>query len=108
MSKKILVIGGTGAQGSRVAKALLASGYSIRVLSRDPDSQYVKEVFDEFNVELVKGQYDPTDCEQGLTNPGSWMDETAVEQALEGCYGAFVNTDSKQSQDTPVAYSRLP
>jgi uncharacterized protein YbjT (DUF2867 family) len=58
MSKKILVIGGTGAQGSRVAKALLASGYSIRVLSRDPDSQYVKDVFDEFNVELVKGQYE--------------------------------------------------
>jgi hypothetical protein len=36
------------------------------------------------------------------------MNETAVEQALEGCYGAFVNTDSKQSQDALVAYSRLP
>ena len=57
---------------------------------------------------LSKVSVNPTDREQGLTNSGSWMDETAVEQALEGCYGAFVNTDSKQSQDAPVAYSRLP
>lgn len=57
---------------------------------------------------LSKVIMNPTDREQARTNPGSWMDETAVEQVLEGCDGAFVNTDSKQCQDVPVAYLRLP
>ena len=35
---RILVIGGTGAQGFAVLQALLTAGYSIRVLSRNPDS----------------------------------------------------------------------
>ena len=47
MSKKILVVGGTGAQGSRVVSSLLASksNFSVRFLSRDPESDYVKNFF---------------------------------------------------------------
>lgn len=58
MSKRILVIGGTGAQGSRVVSSLLASKskFSVRVLSRDPESDYVKNLFSGLKVELVKGQ----------------------------------------------------
>jgi uncharacterized protein YbjT (DUF2867 family) len=58
MSRKVLVIGGTGAQGSRVVRSLLASdsNFSVRVLSRDPEIEYVKNVFAGLTVELVKGE----------------------------------------------------
>lgn len=78
--KRILVIGGTGAQGFAVSQALLKAGYSIRVLSRNPDSPSVKAKFAPYlDVELFKG---------------SFMDFDAVEAALQGCYGVYVNTDS--------------
>lgn len=64
MSKRlILVIGGTGAQGIAVIDKLLApsengspSPYSIRVLTRDPESRRAKELAAK-GVELVKGTF---------------------------------------------------
>lgn len=78
--KKILVIGGTGAQGVAVIGALLQAGtFSVRVLSRNPDSEHVKATFQNYpDVEFYKG---------------SFMDFDAVGQALQGCYGVFINTD---------------
>ncbi|CAF1103937.1 unnamed protein product [Didymodactylos carnosus] len=83
--KIILVIGGTGAQGSAVIRQLLApkakqiSPYTIRLLTRDPTSRKVKEEFDELDdVEVVKGNF---------------MDFDSVLKALQGVYGVFVNTD---------------
>ncbi|QYT02280.1 NAD-P-binding protein [Trichoderma simmonsii] len=79
--KRILVIGGTGAQGFAVVKALVEAKdpFTVRVLSRNPDSEGVKETFKDYpQVELVKG---------------SFMDFDSVERALQNCYGVFVNTD---------------
>lgn len=79
-SKRILVIGGTGAQGFAVVRALLAASpsYTVRVLSRNPESENTQKKFVGTDVELVKG---------------SFMDFDSVERALQGCYGVFVNTD---------------
>jgi len=78
--KRILVIGGTGAQGFAVVKALLSSPtkFSVRVLSRNPNADSVKTAFAGLDVEFVQG---------------SFMDFEAVERALQDCYGVFVNTD---------------
>lgn len=47
-TKKILVIGGTGAQGFAVVKALLSSpDFSVRVLARNPSSPNVVEAFND-------------------------------------------------------------
>ncbi|KAM0255380.1 hypothetical protein ACHAQJ_005822 [Trichoderma viride] len=79
--KRILVIGGTGAQGFAVVKALVEAKepFIVRVLSRNPDSEYVRKAFKNFpQVEFFKG---------------SFMDFDSVERALQDCYGVFVNTD---------------
>lgn len=80
VSKIILVIGGTGAQGFAVVKALLAkpNAYSVRVLSRNPHAQSVRETFAGLPVEFVQG---------------SFMDFDSVRLALQDCYGVYVNTD---------------
>ncbi|KAH8897144.1 NAD(P)-binding protein [Thozetella sp. PMI_491] len=79
--KRILVIGGTGAQGFAVVKALLEAEqpFIVRVLSRNPDSETVRKTFRHYpQVEFVKG---------------SFMDFASVEKALDNCYGVYVNTD---------------
>jgi uncharacterized protein YbjT (DUF2867 family) len=60
--KLILVIGATGAQGLAVIDALLApssdgtpSPYSVRVLTRDPDSKRAQDLKAK-GVECVKGE----------------------------------------------------
>ncbi|KAF7340370.1 NmrA-like family domain-containing protein 1 [Mycena venus] len=82
--KLILVIGATGAQGQAVIDALLApdasgqaSSYTIRALTRDPSNPLAQKLAQR-GVECVKG---------------SFMDFASVAHALEGCYGAWVNTD---------------
>jgi NmrA-like family len=83
--KHILVIGGTGAQGLAVVKALLeptsdgaSSPYGVRILTRDPEHPKVKAELTHPNIELVQG---------------SFTDLAKVEYALEGVWGAYVNTD---------------
>jgi uncharacterized protein YbjT (DUF2867 family) len=80
--KRILVIGGTGAQGFAVVKALLAAPtpFQVRVLSRSPESANTQKAFAGTGVELVKG---------------SFMDFDSVERALQDCYGVYVNIDGK-------------
>ncbi|PVG02993.1 NAD(P)-binding protein [Serendipita vermifera] len=85
MSKKlILFIGGTGAQGIPAIKALLSPGkngepspYAVRVVTRDPSNWRAVELQD-LGCELVTG---------------SVKDLPSIHNALEGVYGAFVNTD---------------
>ncbi|KAI0260670.1 NAD(P)-binding protein [Gloeopeniophorella convolvens] len=85
MSRKlILVIGATGAQGLAVISSLLApstdgapSPYTVRALTRDTESRRARELRDQ-GVEIVKGDT---------------SDLTSVASALEGAYGAWVNTD---------------
>ncbi|KAJ6459621.1 NAD-P-binding protein [Mycena sanguinolenta] len=83
-SKLILVIGATGAQGRAVIDALLApdasgnpSPYTVRALTRDLTSASAQSL-EKRGVECVKG---------------SFTDYAAVARALEGAYGAWVNTD---------------
>src|SRR5262249_53711758 len=83
--KLILVIGGTGAQGLAVVKALLeptseraSSPYAVRILTRNPEHPKVKAEFNHPNIELVQG---------------SFTDLAKVEHALEGAWGAYINTD---------------
>ncbi|MBB6290685.1 uncharacterized protein YbjT (DUF2867 family) [Pseudomonas sp. SJZ103] len=85
----ILVTGGTGAQGGATARALLAAGYPVRVLTRSPDSPAAQA--------LVK---------QGATVVAGDMDDPAsLVNALQGIYGVFSvqipdssNTDSERKQ----------
>ncbi|EKM52887.1 uncharacterized protein PHACADRAFT_212085 [Phanerochaete carnosa HHB-10118-sp] len=83
--KIVLVIGATGAQGVAVVDALLAasadgspSPYAVRALTRDPSNSRAQELAAR-GVELFKG---------------SLHDFSTVLAALEGAWGAFVNTDS--------------
>src|SRR4029077_18689941 len=83
--KLILVIGGTGAQGQAVVKALLEpssdgapSPYTVRILTRNPDHPKVKAEFNHPRIELVQG---------------SFTDLAKVERALEGGGCAYINTD---------------
>ncbi|KAJ7825964.1 NAD(P)-binding protein [Mycena olivaceomarginata] len=82
--KLILVIGATGAQGQAVVDALLApdnqgnpSPYTVRALTRDPASKHALELAAR-GVECVKGSFEDLD---------------SVARALDGAYGAWVNTD---------------
>jgi nucleoside-diphosphate-sugar epimerase len=101
MSKLILVIGGTGAQGLAVVDALLKpqadgspSPYSVRVFTRNPTHRRALEL-KEKGCELFQGSpsslllpYFPHQ------NPsGSIGDLDSVYRALQGVYGAYVNTD---------------
>ena len=83
--KLVLVIGGTGAQGQAVVKALLEpavngapSPYVVRILTRNPDHPKVKAEFNHPNIELVEG---------------SFTDLAKVERALESAWGAYINLD---------------
>ena len=55
--KQILVIGGTGQQGGAVAEALLAKGWSIRVLTRDKSSERA-EALRAKGAEVTEGDLD--------------------------------------------------
>ncbi|TFK74369.1 nmrA-family protein [Pluteus cervinus] len=83
--KLILVIGATGAQGMAIIPALLApsedgtpSPFAIRALTRNPTSRRAREL-EALGVELFKGAFDNL---------------PSLAKAFEGCYGAFVNTDT--------------
>ncbi|CAI7662903.1 unnamed protein product [Penicillium pancosmium] len=75
--KLILVIGGTGAQGSSVVKALSESGrYSVRILIRDSSSIHATELAALPNVTLFQGSQD---------------NQKDLHAAFTGVYGAYVN-----------------
>ncbi|XRM37648.1 hypothetical protein ABZX51_001109 [Aspergillus tubingensis] len=77
--REILVIGGTGAQGLPVIKALSSSGkFSVRVITRDAKSTRAQEVAQLPNVSLVEGRQD---------------NQEDLHRAFKGVYGAWVNTD---------------
>ncbi|KAI0260672.1 nmrA-family protein [Gloeopeniophorella convolvens] len=84
MSKLILVLGATGAQGRAVINSLLApstdgtpSPYTVRALTRDPSGKHARNL-EARGVELAKGDT---------------SDLASVKAALEGAYGAWINVD---------------
>ncbi|KAH7143406.1 hypothetical protein EDB81DRAFT_934596 [Dactylonectria macrodidyma] len=77
--KKILVIGGTGAQGIPVVKAFAASNrYLVRVLTRNASSDRSRSLAALANVTLIQGRQD---------------NQEDLHKAFKGVYGAWVNTD---------------
>jgi len=79
MMKRIVVIGGTGAQGRPVVKELCRDGsYEVVVLTRDLLSSNSKELESLGNVTLWKGSY---------------TSEENLHSLFKNAYGAFVNTN---------------
>ncbi|KAL4997390.1 hypothetical protein BDV10DRAFT_201847 [Aspergillus recurvatus] len=77
--KLILVIGGTGAQGTPVVKALFSSGrYAVRVLTRNTTSEQAKKLAALPHVTLQQGSQDS---------------QADLHAAFTGVYGAWVNLD---------------
>lgn len=71
--KHILVIGATGQQGGGVVRHLLARGWQVSALTRQPDKPAAQALAAQ-GVHLVQGELD---------------DRASIDRALEGMYGVF-------------------
>ena len=72
-SRVILVAGATGTQGGAVARELASRGYTVRGLTRNPDSE-ASRALSALGVQMVRGNFD---------------DAGSLDAALDGAYGAF-------------------
>lgn len=89
--KSILVTGATGTQGGAVARELLARGYAVRGLTRDPASDRAKALAD-LGVDMVQGDFDDVD---------------SLIAAMDGVHGVFAVTDFwEHGYDREVAHGR--
>jgi uncharacterized protein YbjT (DUF2867 family) len=87
---KIFVIGGTGAQGIPIVRALVADQkHSVRVLSRDPASRRAKELLELGNVSILEG---------------SFADDDVLREGFRGCDAAFVNIDGFNTGEKTEIY----
>ena len=77
MAKVITVFGATGGQGNPIARALLKSGFKVRAVTRNPDSDKAKALKDA-GAEVIKANLD---------------DIASVDAAFQGAHGAFVVTN---------------
>jgi hypothetical protein len=78
MAKSILIVGGTGAQGSAVVHFLSSTGsYELKCLTRDPTSSQAHELASVPHVTIISGGYD----------------ETVLADALKGVDYVWVNTN---------------
>lgn len=73
MSKVVVISGATGQQGGSTARALAGKGFTIRALTRKPDSDAAKAL-QALGAEIVQAELD---------------DETSVRKALQGAWGAY-------------------
>ena len=72
--QSVLVLSATGNQGSKVTKQLLANGYSVHALTRDPDSSSSKDL-SLLGAVLFKGSFDDID---------------SIKRAADGCTAMFL------------------
>ena len=73
MSRSILITGATGKQGGAVADQLAGTGFSLRAMTRKPDSPAARAL-----------------AARGIAVvPGDLDDEASVRSALAGAWGAF-------------------
>lgn len=72
-NRTILVTGATGTQGGAVVKQLLARGYHVRALCRDPESPTARALADR-GVEVHRGDLD---------------DRASIDAAVAGVHGVF-------------------
>lgn len=80
-NEPILVCGATGRQGGAVARHLLASGFRVRALTRDPE-KLAAQALAGLNIDVVRGDLN---------------DRASVEEALHGAYGVFAVQDFWQA-----------
>jgi uncharacterized protein YbjT (DUF2867 family) len=73
MGNVIVISGATGQQGGATARALAGKGFTIRALTRNPDSEAAKAIA-ATGAELVKAELD---------------DDTSLRAALAGAWGAY-------------------
>lgn len=71
--KTILVTGATGRQGGATARHLLAKGWHVRALTRDPN-QAAARALQEAGAEIVQGDFDEV---------------ATLQSAVQGVYGVF-------------------
>ena len=89
-TSNIFVIGGTGAQGIPIVRALVADKrYFARVLSRDSTSPRAKALLELGNVSFLEG---------------SFADEAVLREGLRSCDGAFVNIDGFNAGEKTETY----
>lgn len=89
-TSRIFVVGGTGAQGMPIVRALVADGrYAVRVLTRDTASRRAKELLALGNVSLLEG---------------SFADEAVLREGFSSCDGAFVNIDGFNTGEKTETY----
>src|SRR5262245_25252524 len=94
MNGPVLVTGATGRQGGAVVRRLLAGGWTVRALTRDPDKAGSRSL-SELGATPVKGDMD---------------DPASLRQAMTGAYGVFsaqdywsVGADREVAQGKAVA-----
>jgi hypothetical protein len=86
----IFVIGGTGAQGMPIVRALVADKkYSVRVLTRDTTSPRAQALLALGNVSLVEGTF---------------ADEDVLREGFRSCDGAYVNIDGFNTGEKTETY----
>jgi hypothetical protein len=86
----IFVIGGTGAQGMPIVRALVADGkYAVRVLTRDLHSARAKELLVLGNVSFLEGTF---------------ADEVVLREGFSSCDAAFVNIDGFNTGEKTETY----
>lgn len=90
-AKTILVVGATGKQGGAVTHHLLAQGWKVRALVRDPRKPTARELLQR-GVELVPGNLDQTET---------------LSEALHGVYGIFsMQPDTLQNPATEITQGK--
>jgi uncharacterized protein YbjT (DUF2867 family) len=89
-SRRIFVIGPTGAQGLPVCRGLIKDGaYSLRVLTRDANSDRARHLAELGDVEFVEGTF---------TNKDN------LHKGYTGCWGAFVNINGFNTGEKTETY----
>src|SRR6201982_660418 len=87
---RIFVIGGTGAQGIPVIRALVSDKrYSVRFLSRHPGSRRATALLARDKVSVLEG---------------SFADEAILREGFRDCDGAFVNIDGFNTGEKAETY----
>jgi uncharacterized protein YbjT (DUF2867 family) len=81
----ILVAGATGNMGGAALRHLLAEGWKVRALTRNPDSSASLQLHN-LGAELVQGEYD---------------DRVSLMHALDGAYGVFMPSFQVNLRVTP-------
>ncbi|MGQ0810923.1 MAG: NmrA family NAD(P)-binding protein [Nitrospiraceae bacterium] len=92
-TKLILVTGATGQQGGAVARALLANGQKIRVVTRSPEKA---SLFAKAGAEVVKGD---------LTNK---VDLQSALRGVHGVFAMFMENFTTFSKPSPEGVLTMP